>query len=138
MTFLTRNNLGLYNSGTYEPANEYITNITQANPCVVTTSVSHSFVIGNQVQFTIPPQWGMLQLDGLKGYIIAIPVANQITVEIDTSTFNAFVIPTPPPSVVYQSAQVAPVGDQNFGNLSPGGIPILPITVPGAYINVFP
>lgn len=132
---LTRYNLGLFNSGTYSPHVEEISDITQAAQALVTTVDPHTFVLGNQVQFSIPQQWGMYQLDGLKGLVIEIPADDQFVVDINTLTFNAFVTPSPPAFVVIDPAQVAGIGDQNYGNSSPGGIPILPITIPGAYQN---
>lgn len=126
---------GDYDSGTYVPANKDISGITQAAQAVVTTSTDHSFEIGNQVQFLIPPEWGMRQLNGRKGYIISIPAATQIEVDIDTRSFDAFVTPSPPAYVVIDNAQVAAVGDQNFGPLSPGGVVVIPTTIQGAYTN---
>jgi hypothetical protein len=132
---LNRYNLGLFNSGTYTPFVCDLTAVTQDFPCLVTTDIPHGFVVGNQVQFQIPPQWGMRQLNGLKGYVSDIPQDDQIQVDIDTRTFDAFVVPTPPALVVIDPAQVSGIGDANYGKLSPGGIPELPMTVPGAYLN---
>lgn len=130
-----RNNLGLYNSGTYYPFVCDIDSVSQSEIVIVETTVPHGFEIGNTVQFFIPPQYGMRQLNGLKGIVIAIPADDQIEVDIDTSNFDAFVMPTPPAFVVIDPAQVAGIGDVNYGNLSPGGRPILPMTVPGAFLN---
>lgn len=132
---LNRYNLGLFNSGTYYPFVCDISVISQSEIAIVETSVVHGFEIGNTVQFFIPPQYGMRQLNGLKGTIIGIPSDDQIEVTIDTSHFDAFVIPTPSALVVIDPAQVTGIGDVNYGNLSPGGIPVLPITVPGAFLN---
>lgn len=134
-TNLDRYNFGLFNSGTYEPANEDITSISQATLALVTTATDHGFVVGNQVQFLIPPQWGMLQLNGLKGFVTSIPLSDQIEVDIDTRSFDAFVTPTPPMFVVIDNAQVSSVGDNNFGPLSPGGVVVLPTTIQGAFTN---
>ena len=137
-TNLDRFNFGLFNSGTYEPANVDIDDISQAQNAIVTTSEDHSFVIANQVQFLIPPEWGMYQINRLKGFVISIPQSDQIEVDIDTRAFDAFVTPTPSQFVVIDNAQVASVGDANFGKLSPGGVVDLPNTIPGAYINQRP
>lgn len=130
-----RYNLGLFNSGTYSPHIVDIASISQSNSALVTTSIDHTFVIGQEVQFFIPPQYGMRQLNTLKGYIITIPATNEFTVNIDTTFFDAFVIPTHPAIIVIDPAQVAGIGDQNTGTLSPGGIPYYPNTIPGAYQN---
>lgn len=130
-----RYNLGLFNSGTYTPTIVDISTVSQSNPALVTTAINHTFVIGQQVQFFIPPQWGMRQLDGLKGYVMSITNPNQFVVNIDTSLFDAFVTPTPPPFIVIDPASVAGIGDQNTGTASPGGIIANPNTIPGAYQN---
>jgi len=132
----SRYNLGLFNSGTYSPINCPISNITQEVFPSVTTTINHSFVVGNQVQFSIPQAWGMYQLDGLKAYVITVPAINEFVVNVNTTTFNAFVVPTPPNEfVVIDPAQVAGVGDFNTGTSSPGGVIANPNTVPGSYQN---
>lgn len=132
---LNRYNLGLFNSGTYSPHIEDIESVTQSAEALVTTEEDHTFVIGQQVQFFIPPQWGMRQLNTLKGYVLTIPDSDQFTVNINTTTFDTFVVPTPGPFIVIDDAQVAGIGDSNFGTTSPGGVPQNPNTVPGAYQN---
>jgi len=131
----TRYNLGLFNSGSYTPFLCDITAIVMGQTTLVTTSTSHGFVIGNEVQFFIPEQWGMIQLDERTGYISAIPASNQFVVNINTLGFNPFVTPSPPTYVVLNPAQVSGIGDSNTGTSSPGGIPNNPNTVPGAFQN---
>jgi hypothetical protein len=130
-----RYNLGLFNSGTYTPAINDLTNVTNSNIATVTTVSDHNYVINQQVQFFIPSQWGMRQLNQLKGYVLTIPTSNEFTVNINTSQFDAFITPTPPTYIVIDPAQVMGIGETNYGQSSPGGIPILPITIPGAYEN---
>lgn len=132
---LNRFNLGLFNSGTYTPALHNINAISQSNPCLVETVDDHDYVINQEVQFFIPPQWGMRQLNQLKGYILTIPNPDEFTVNIDTSQFDAFVIPTPAAFVVIDDAVVVGIGDANYGQSSPGGVVPLPQTIPGAYEN---
>jgi hypothetical protein len=135
---LTRYNLGLFNSGIYTPGNNNVIAVTQSNPATVTTSLPHNYVFGQQVQFLIPPQWGMRQLNMLTGYVLSVPTPTTFTVNIDTTLFDAFVVPTQHPPAVIQSAQVAAIGDFNSGTLAPGGVLPLPQTIPGAYINTPP
>jgi len=132
---LNRYNLGLFNSGTYTPFICDIESVSKSKIALIETTENHGFEIGNTVQFFIPLQYGMRQLNGLKGVVLTIPLPDQIEVDIDTSHFDAFSIPTLPPLVVIDPPQVAGIGDVNYGNLSPGGVPILPITVPGAFLN---
>jgi hypothetical protein len=128
-------NLGLFNSGTYTPAINDLDAITQANPALVTTVDDHNYVINQQVQFFIPPQWGMRQLNQLKGYVQTIPESDEFTVNIDTSQFDAFVVPSVAPPEVINPAQVAGIGSYNYGTVGPGGVLPLPQTIPGAYEN---
>lgn len=99
---------------------------------LVTTAIDHAFVIGNLIRFQIPQQYGMRQLNQLEAYVISVPAANQLLMNIDTRAFDPFVIPTLPQFVVIDPAQTIPVGDANSGTLAPGGILSLR-TIPGAY-----
>ena len=130
-----RYNLGLFNSGTYTPQICDITAITQAASALVTTSIDHTFVVGQEVQFFIPSYWGMIQMNNQKGIVTSIPDADQFVVSINTSTFDAFVTPSPGQYVVIDPAQVAGIGDINTGTLSPGGVVANPNTIPGAFQN---
>jgi hypothetical protein len=138
MTF--QSNHGDYPTGLFYP---FVCGISAISPqgakTLVTTSINHQFVVGNQVFFQIPPQWGMRQLNGLTSYVSAIPAPNQITVVLNTSTFDPFVVPTPGPFIVIDPAMVLPSGNQNTGQLYAGGVPLLPIEIPGAYnVTEFP
>ena len=133
-----RYNLGLFNSGTYTPFVCNITAVAQGQQTTLTTAVDHGFVVGNQIQVFIPPQWGILQLNGKKGFVTAIPSATEITVNIDSSIYDAFVPPSVPAYVVIDRPQVSPIGDANFGNLAPSGVLSVPQTIPGAFYNIAP
>lgn len=135
---LNRYNLGLFNSGTYLPGINNIVSITQSSEALVTTSLDHNYVINQEVQFFIPPEWGMRQLDQLKGYILSIPSSTQFTVNINTTLFDAFVIPVVPSVVVINPAEVAGIGENNTGQTAPGGKLPLPQTIPGAFVNYRP
>ncbi len=128
-------NLGLFNSGTYSPYVCNISAISTGPTTLVTTSINHGFVVGNQAQFFIPRQWGISQLNILKGYVISVPAANQIVVNINSSTFDSFITPTITPPVVIDYPQVTGIGDSNTGNFAPGGILPVPNTAPGAFEN---
>ena len=93
----------------YYPKRLYITKITQAASAVVTTSVDHGLTVGQRVVFNVPSQFGMTQINGLRGQITAV-TASTFTVNIDTSGFTAFAFPTSA-SVPFTFAQVVPFGD---------------------------
>jgi hypothetical protein len=126
----------------YLPGLRYITAISSSMAnTVLTTSVNHNMVVGQEVAFVIPPQWGMFQLDSLyqdqinpqfTAYIISV-TANTLTVNVNSSAFTAFAYPTSAQAAVgLNFPQVIPIGDQNSGGLAPGGV-LTSLTIPGAY-----
>src|SRR6185503_21243007 len=79
-----------------EPQFLYVTEITQANQAVVRTSVDPTqyYVVGMKVRFSVPYSFGMTQMDGLTGTIVAVSSANYtFTVDINSSAFTAFAFP---------------------------------------------
>lgn len=99
----------IYYDPIYYPKRLYITKITQATSAVVTTSVAHGLTVGQRIVFNIPSQFGMTQLNGLRGQITAVTTST-FTVNIDTSGFTAFAFPTSA-SVPFTFAQAIPFGD---------------------------
>lgn len=132
----------------YKPYGSIITGVTAANPCVVTTSLNHSFVVGQEVFFTIPQTvftgvWGMGGLDSAavanttgipqQAYVTAV-TSNTITLNIDSSGFAAFAYPTSAQAALgITFPQVFAIGDQNTGQSSVVQPLTPPITIPGAF-----
>jgi hypothetical protein len=110
------------------PSALLITAITQANNMVVTVSVppdaANTYIIGQLVRLNVPWSYGMFQANGLTGQIIAINDLN-FTLNIDSSQFDPFVIPT---GNVTEPASLAPSGSRNleFNNFT-GQIPFQPL-----------
>lgn len=126
----TQSNFGEYLTGTFYPFRCDIDAISSIGDSIlVTTSVDHMFVVGNQVSFSIPAEYGMRQLSGKTGYVTSVLNTDQIIVNINAVDFNSFITPV----AAFDPAQVIPIGDSNYGTLSPGGIPENPNTVPGAF-----
>ena len=113
----------------FYPSSRYITKVASVGAAaLVTLSVTHNYVVGQAVRFVVPTvtavAFGMTQLDGLQGTILAVGVTdgtstNTIVVDIDVSGFTAFAWPltanprcTPP--------QVIPVGDNTAVSLIAG------------------
>lgn len=99
--------------GFYFPRNRIITEVTRGTTTTIRMSVSHGYQVNQYVSFRVPEAYGMIELDGLRGKIIAIDdtiTVNTITVDIDSSGFTAFAFPA---SADFQTtfAQVIPVGD---------------------------
>jgi len=136
----------------YIPFTCNIVSVSQAAKAVITLSVNHAFVVGQEVGFVIPPQWGMTQLDSAvflqnfgvpqKAYVTAV-TANTITININSSGYTAFAIPTAAVAALGMTfAQVYPIGDGNTGYSlnSSGQVPFLgvingAIGIPGAFVG---
>lgn len=78
--------------GIWQPQSCLITNISQAANAVITTSVNHGYVAGQLVYLAVNPQFGMAQANG-KIALIKSVTANTMTVDLDTTSFNAFAFP---------------------------------------------
>jgi hypothetical protein len=102
------------NDTLYYPRNRYIASISQAAQAVVVLTVTHNLQVGQQIRFHVPAMYGMVELEGLSGNIVAIDTTtNSITVDIDTTGFTAFAWPIT--AVASASAhtlpQIVPVGE---------------------------
>ncbi len=118
----------------YVPFNTLITAITTGTTTTIATSVNHSFVVGQEVFFTIPgtgfvntnPVWGTTQLDSLgvvnatgvpqQAYVISITNANTFVVNVNSTGFGAFTYPTSAQAALgITFPQVMAIGDSNSG-----------------------
>ncbi len=102
---------------TYQPAMRIIEAITQAEKALVTTTFDHQYITGTIVRLYVPQMYGMVQANHLEGEI-TVTAPTQFTITIDTTKFDAFVIPTPdvgrlPGGQLTEYAQVVPVGEIN-------------------------
>lgn len=96
------------------PSSLEITSITQSNPMVITTSMNpdqvNTYIPGQLVKLNIPVTYGMWQANGLT---LSITSANppQLTLAVDSSQFDSFVIPA---TGTQQPASLAPSGSRNL------------------------
>lgn len=103
---------------TIKPAVRNIAAITRSFPAIVTTTFAHGYGPGMIVRFFIPPDFGMRQMNGLSGTLLAVSDTT-FSIDIDTIPFDAFVIPPDQPTMnpeitaQAQYAQVVPVGEVN-------------------------
>jgi len=93
----------------YYPRRRYISAITQANPAVITTTVSHGFTVGQKIRITGTADFDMTEIDGLTATITAV-TASTITTDINSTAFTAFAWPLTA-DVPFTPAQVIPVGE---------------------------
>lgn len=101
----------------FYPRHRIITKITQASQAVVTLSVTHGYLVGQQVRMVVPVANGMSQMNGLQATIVAINTTNNtITINVDSTSFSAFAFPLAA-GVPFTPAQVTPIGENTaFAN----------------------
>jgi len=112
----------------YFPGQTFISNITLGTTTTIDTTDAHNFVVGQEVAFRIPSQWGTVQLNSLPntlvpgspvyGYVIAVTDYNTVVVNIDSSaytTFNSNQTVASVPGLSYP--QIVAVGDVNTGGV---------------------
>lgn len=96
----------------YLPAVRDIVAITNGFPLEVTTSFDHSYLSGLIVRLLIPKNFGMVILNQVKGLIV-VTGPDTFTMNIDSTTFDPFVVPPTQPGANFTPAQVVPVGEDS-------------------------
>lgn len=117
----------------YQPRSFFISSITQGSTTTVTTTVNQDFVIGQLIRFIIPIPFGIRQLNEQQGYVIQIPAANQVVVDIDSSRMDPFTS-----STFTTRPQILPIGDIANGTQNNSGRTNNGTAPPGAFINISP
>ena len=74
----------------YQPRRFVISNISYGQTTIVTTSVDHDYVIGQEIRILIPKSYGAFQINNMKGFVISIPSATQVEVDFVSSGTNTF------------------------------------------------
>lgn len=112
----------------YFPGEAVITSIELGATTTVSTTTAHNYVVGQEVAFRVPNVWGPYQLNSLPnaqipgspiyGYVIAVTDYNTFVVNIDSSSYSAFVPNQTFAGFVGRTfAQVVAVGDVNTGGV---------------------
>ncbi len=112
----------------YFPGTTFISAITLGSTTTIDTTDAHNFVVGQEVAFRIPQEWGTVELNSLPnlltpgapmyGYVIAVTDYNTVVVNIDSSAYTAFnsnQLVADVPGLSY--AQIVAVGDVNTGGV---------------------
>lgn len=90
-----------------------ISSITNSYTAVVTVITPNAYIPGQIIYFSVPFDYGMFQINGLTGQIIAVDSTNLIlTTNVNTTEFDTFVLPTGGE----QPATVSPAGARNIYN----------------------
>ena len=116
----------------YIPNFFLISGITLGVTTIVTTSVNHNYVIGQQVRLIIPPTFGTRQLNEKSAFVIDIPSSTQVTLNINSQGMDAFIA-----SSASTKAQILAIGDVRSGqiNITPVN---LNLNIPGSFENISP
>lgn len=116
----------------YNPSQFFISGVTLGTTTLVTTTVDMNYVIGQLVRLIIPKGYGCTQLNEQTGYVIFIPLSNQVVLNIDSSqNVNNFINASS-----RQQPQIVPVGDINLGTINQNGPKYSGTYIPGSFINV--
>ena len=94
-----------YPTSVWQPNNQEISNISQSNPCVITTSNPNNFQAGIYVRIFLPSvAFGMQQLNE-QIYPATILSSTTFSIPVDSRNFQPF------SAVSGQSAQALPSGE---------------------------
>jgi hypothetical protein len=96
----------------FQPAMRIVTAVTNGFPCEVTTSFDHDYIDGTIVRLYVPEGYGMVGANQKYGPI-TVTGTTTFTIPIDTTFFDAFVVPPIVPGVSYQLAQCTAIGEIN-------------------------
>ena len=119
------------NAQYYQPSRFVITNIALGQTTIVTTSINHNYVIGQNVRLLIPQFNGCRQLNETQSYVISIPAQNQVELALDSSIgVNAYQTSTYP-----TQPQILAIGEVNTGAINTSNNPMSP-SIPGAFIDI--
>lgn len=117
----------------YQPSVFVITALTLGITTIVTTNISHNYVIGQQIRLTIPPTNGCRQLNEASGYVVSIPSSTQVEINIDSTGSQPFVT-----SSATTKPQIMAIGDVNTGQINSNGIRSTLTYIPGSFTNISP
>lgn len=95
----------------FQPAMRIITNISNGNPCIVTTSFPHQYKDLLIVRLDIPQGFGMQQANQLFGTVTVLSPTT-FAIDIDTTLFQPWSVPANWP-LNKQLAQSVPFAEDN-------------------------
>lgn len=121
------------NAQYYQPSQFFISAISLGLVTTITTTVNHNYVVGQLVRLVIPEQNGTYQLNEQSGYVLSIPSANQVVLNIDSSQYNLFRTSTNP-----TQPQILASGNINSGKINNNGNLQTGTFIPGSFINISP
>lgn len=124
------------NADFYQPRVFFISALVKGAQTTITTSVDHDYVVGQLVRVLIPYAYGTWQISKQQGYVLSIPAANQVLVDINSSQANSF-IPVPTYNQPTKP-QIIAIGDINSGPINASGAADTQTFIDGSFINISP
>ncbi len=119
----------------YQPSRFVISAITLGYTTIITTSVAHNYVIGQQVRLIIPNNFGSYQLNEKQGYVLSIPSTTQVEISINSNAnVDAFILATN----LINVAQILAIGDVNMGATNTNGLTNNITFISGSFIDISP
>lgn len=115
----------------YQPRFYFIEGVALGVTTLVTTTVDHDYVIGQECRLIIPPTNGCRQLNEKTGFVISIPAPDQVELNIN-SAMNVDLFQT---SSANTQPQILAIGDVNSGQINTGVTNQLTY-IPGSFINI--
>lgn len=119
----------------YQPSQFFISAISLGVTTTITTSVNNNYAVGQVVRLLIPPTYGTYQLNEQTAQVINIPAANQVTLNINSKGYNAFI---PSPAYGPTKPQIIAIGDVNSGVINASGRSSTGTFIPGSFIDISP
>jgi len=112
----------------YFPGVSFISAITVGATTTVSTANAHNYVVGQQVAFRVPSEWGTVELNSqpnvlipgspVYGYVVSVTDYNTVVVNINSAAYTAFNSNQTVASVPGLSfPQMVAVGDVNSGGV---------------------
>lgn len=98
---------GAQETPVFQPAMRQVSSITQANPCVITTTFAHNYLDTDRIFIYIPDGFGMKRLKNKHGIITVID-STSFYFPYDTTDMDPFV-----DAGNGQAAQVVPFGENS-------------------------
>lgn len=117
----------------YMPSRFVISGIDLGPTTIVTTTVNHDYVIGQEVRLIIPPTFGCRQLNELTAYVLSLPALNQVELALNTIGGDSFTA-----SSAATQAQILAIGDIANGAINANGRSPTGTFIPGSFINISP
>ena len=131
------------NAQYYEPTFFTISNITKGRTTVVTMNdnvingetITPNYVVGQEVKILMTFGYGMRQISNRKAYVLSLPSASSVEIDIDSRDFNDFI---PNPTYSITPSQIVAIGSINSGQINSNGRINNLVYIPGSFINISP